>query len=125
KEGCSSRNPTSGELLERTVADKFKLTEKGCILFTTSRLILSVDKLDAVGSWLNIDFSSCETNVDEVETPGKKRIRKPISGVSARAVDEFTRDSISQFIHNLRTVCYTRTSYQIKPGSKVGPQGVV
>nr|CAD7462579.1 unnamed protein product [Timema tahoe] len=49
---------------------------------------------DEVRSWLNIDFSYCESNIDEIETPGKKRIRKPIPGVSAKVVglDEFTRD---------------------------------
>nr|CAD7450771.1 unnamed protein product [Timema bartmani] len=56
---------------------------------------------DEVSSGLNIDFSYCEKNIDEVETPGKKRIRKPIPGVSAKAVDEFTRDSIHQAIYRM------------------------
>nr|CAD7462097.1 unnamed protein product [Timema tahoe] len=38
----------------------------------------------------------CERNIDKVETPGKKRIRKLIPGVSVNAVDQFTRDSIHQ-----------------------------
>nr|CAD7450692.1 unnamed protein product [Timema bartmani] len=37
----------------------------------------------------------------EVKTPGKKRIIKPIPGVSAKAVDEFTRDSIHQVIYRI------------------------
>nr|CAD7404223.1 unnamed protein product [Timema poppensis] len=56
---------------------------------------------DEVSSWLNIDFSYCERNIDEVETPEKKRIRKPIPGVSAKALDEFTRDSIHQVIYRM------------------------
>nr|CAD7450392.1 unnamed protein product [Timema bartmani] len=43
----------------------------------------------------------CERNIDEVETPGKKKIRKPIPGVSAKALDEFTRDSIHQVIYRI------------------------
>nr|CAD7199391.1 unnamed protein product [Timema douglasi] len=35
-------------------------------------------------------------NIDEVETPGEKRIKKPIPDVSAKTVDEFTRDYIHQ-----------------------------
>nr|CAD7580776.1 unnamed protein product [Timema californicum] len=57
--------------------------------------------LDEVSSWLDIDFSYCERNIDGVETHGKNRIRKPIPGVSAKAVYELTRDSIHQAIYRM------------------------
>nr|CAD7450157.1 unnamed protein product [Timema bartmani] len=68
---------------------------------------------DEVISWLNIDFSYCERNIDEVETPGKKRIRKSIPRVSAKAVDEFTRDSIHQAIYKMYRQCWFHWSKHV------------